>query len=126
MLASESRCWCRASVEEMRAEPTKAAAVARGEILDRLWAARWRKSASVRRRADAAGSAGASSSFLVKDIAHSGVGVLVVGLGIQHAGVGGTDGERLAGLDGVEEDEVSQDMASRARAEKHGRCSPCV
>ena len=39
--------------------------------------------------------------FLVEDIADGGVCVLVVGLGIQHAGVGGTDGERLAGLDGV-------------------------
>ena len=96
--------------EEMRTEPTEAAAVACGEILIDLGGAL--AEISFGTQEGGRGRLGRGVLFfLVEDAAHSGVCVLVVGLGIQHAGVGCADGEQLPGLDGVKEDEVAEDMA---------------
>ena len=73
--------------EEMGTEPTKAAAVACGEILvepgRRVGEIPFGVQAGGRGRLGCGGVV-----FLVEEIADGGVGVLIVGLGIQHAGVG--------------------------------------
>ena len=54
------------------------------------------------------------------------VDVLVVAAGVEQAGVLRADRQRQIVLDGVQEDEVAQDVALDRLHETPGRCSPAA